>query len=95
VWFVALGVVLIAVCGFLAVWAAGKLSTRWGEPRLRVIASRRAGHWVRFWLWWAALGLLYLAGGATSWSPWCLPVIALAAAILIWDVVVWLRAAER
>jgi hypothetical protein len=89
------GAVLVAVGALLAVWAARSLNTRWGEPRMRVIASRRAGRWVRFWLWWAAIGLLWLAGGATSWAAWCWSLIALAVAVLIWDTAIWLRARER
>jgi hypothetical protein len=89
---VVLGGVTIAVGAFLAVWELGRLNARWGEPRVSVIASRRKGHWFRWCLLIIALGLLFLAGGVRPGSAWWWSALAVWVAILVWDLVVWLRA---
>ncbi len=94
--FVVAGAALIAVGGLFGVRELVSLGpARWGEPRVRVIASRRAGFWIRASLLVVVAGLVDLAGAVTSWSAWCWSAVAVWVAILIWDVVVWLRATER
>jgi hypothetical protein len=91
-----LGAATIAIGGSLAVWQWVRLGRdRWGEPRVRVIALRRAGRGVRFWLLPVAYGLTVLAGRWTPWSGWYWSALVLWAAILIWDTVIWATAKER
>jgi hypothetical protein len=89
-----LGVACLATGGSLAVWQWARLD-RWSEPRVRVIALRRAGHGVRFWLMPVALGASILAGRWAPWSAWWWTAAVAWGAVIVWDVVVSLRATER
>jgi hypothetical protein len=91
-----LGAVLLAVGSLLAAWQWVRLrGDRWGEPRLRVIALRRAGHGVRFWLMPAALGAVILAGRWAQWSAWWWSAAVAWAAVITWDIAVSAIASER
>jgi hypothetical protein len=91
-----LGGVAIAVGGSLAVWQWVRLGRdRWGEPRARVIALRRRGTGARTGLLLVAYGLIVLSGRWAPWPAWWWSVVAIWSAILIWDMVIWLRVSER
>jgi hypothetical protein len=88
---VVLGAMIVAVGGFLAVWELARL----GQARARAILSQRRGGWLRSWLLLAAFGLLVLAGGVTPGSGWWWSALAVYAAILVLDIVVWLKVRQR
>jgi hypothetical protein len=91
VFFLALGTLTITWS-----WVRLGRQARWGEPRLRVVATRRAGSDVRWGLVLVVCGLFILAGWASHWSPWCLLLGAAWAALVAWNAVAWIRApAER
>jgi hypothetical protein len=88
--------VLLPVGVVLTVWQWVRLGRdRWGEPRLRVVALRRAGSGVRFWLMPAALGAAILAGRWAPWSAWWWSASVAWAVIVIWIMVGWLTGSER
>jgi hypothetical protein len=91
-----LGAVAIAVGALVAAWQTRRLGRdRWGEPRVRVIARRRKGAGVRFGLLLVVYGLSILAARWTPWSGWYWSAVTVWFAILIWDLVVSIRATER
>jgi hypothetical protein len=92
---VVLGAVIVTVGVVLMVRSLHRLSLRSGETRAKVIISQRRGGWFRSWLLLAALGLLVLAGGVTPGSGWWWSALTVYAALLVWDVVVWLKVRHR
>jgi hypothetical protein len=86
-------VLFLAGGALLATWQWVRLGgDRWGEPRVRVVALRRAGSDVRWGLLLAAWGLAVLTARLTTWtSAWWWAVVSVWAALVIWNIVAWIR----